>query len=134
MERHPAGEHHHPGQLVAACERCVEAQRPTLTKAPEDDPRARYPSLHLGLDQAIHIRRRGLHSGLVLWTIGVEGLEVEPGRHLDAGVEGDGHLVGARADELHAAGLDVGDLRRPAVPRVPEAVEKDEGGRVLGRG
>ena len=109
----------------------VEAECPALTEASDDDSLARDPGLDLGLDEAVDIRRCRLHPSLVLGTVGVEGLEVKPGGHHHAGVEGDRHLVGARTDELHAAGLNVGDLRRPAVTRVPEAVEEDDSGRVL---
>ena len=112
----------------------VEGERPALTEPAKDDPLARDPGADLGLDEAVHIRRGRLHPGLVLRPVGVEGLEVEPGGHHHAGVEGDRHLVGAGAHELDAAGLDAGDLRRPAVARVPEAVEEDDGGRVLGDG
>ena len=110
---------------------CVEAEGSALTEASKDDSLAWDPGLDLGLDEAVDISSGRLHANLILWTVRVEGLEVEPCRHHDPGVEGDRHLVSARTDQLHAARLDVRDLRSPAMTRVSEAVEEDDSGRVL---
>ena len=133
MQRDPAAEADDPSQPVFRGQGRVEAEGPALTEAAEDDPLTRDPGLHLSLDEAVDIGRRRPHPSLVLRPLGVEGLEVKPGRHHDPGVEADRHLAGARADELHAAWLDVGDLRSPAMARVSEAVEEDDSGRVLRR-
>ena len=131
MQRDPAAEANDPGQPVSGGQGRVEAESPALTEAAEDYPLTRDPGLHLGLDETVDIRRCSLHPDLVLRPLGVEGLEVKPGWHHDPRVEADCHLVSARTDELHTAGLNVGDLRSPAMARVSEAMEEDDCGRVL---
>ena len=109
----------------------VERECPTLGETADDDTTTGNTSGDLSLDKLVDILSSGLHPGLVLWTIGVETLEVEPGWHLEAGVKSDGHLVGAGTHQLDTGRLDGGDGRGPTITAVTETVKKDHCSRVL---
>ena len=118
--------------------------------------RAQPGRLHLLVYEEIDELGGALDAGLVLLAVRVEGEEVEPGGHLEAGVQGDGHLGGGGANHLHVRGParskqfhlcdrrgfktilyfvpDIGDGGGPAVAGVPESVEEDDGGGVLAAG
>ena len=75
-----------------------------LTEATEHNPVCRDPGLELLRNENVHEAGGTLDAGLVLPAIRVKAEEVEPGRHLEARVEGDWHLGGGGTDHFHMGG------------------------------
>ena len=75
-----------------------------LTEATEHNPVNRDPGLELLRNENVHEAGGTLDAGLVLPAIRVKAEEVEPGRHLEARVEGDWHLGGGGTDHFHMGG------------------------------
>ena len=110
----------------------VERESSALAEPAQDDVGGTDTTVHLRHYQRLDVLSGFLYPDLILRPIRVERLEIEPRGHGEPGVEGDGHLVGAGADELEAGRLDGGEGAGPAVSRVSKAVEEDERGGVGG--
>ena len=134
VQRQPAGQSYTASEFIFSVEADVEREGPALAESTQDNIGGADPSTDLRLYQGHDVLRGFLYPSLVLGAVRIERLEVEPRGHREAGVESDGHLVGAGADELHPGRLDGGQRAGPAVAGVSEAVEEDDGGRLLAGG